>query len=176
MKARSLHRRLAPAIVVPLLFTVVSGMAFRVGRSWFGLSADFGGWMMALHEGRYLGERLVPFYVLFVGLALLAMIGSGLSLLRRRRLRLWHAWLAPLLAAPLLVSAVTGISFRLGKTWFDLPVPITRWLLRLHQGSYLGKDLRVVYVLLLGLGALALLGTGLGMTSLWRRRSAGLGG
>ena len=77
MKARSLHRRLAPAIVVPLLFTVVSGMAFRVGRSWFGLSADFGGWMMALHEGRYLGERLVPFYVLGVGLALLAMIASS---------------------------------------------------------------------------------------------------
>jgi hypothetical protein len=176
MKPRSLHRRLAPAIVVPLLLTVVSGMAFRVGRSWFGLSADFGGWMMALHEGRYLGERLVPFYVLFVGLALLAMIGSGLSLLRRRRLRSWHAWLAPLLAAPLLVSAVTGISFRLGKAWFDIPTPVARWLLRLHQGSYLGKDLRVVYVLLLGLGALALLGTGLGMTSLWRRRSAGLGG
>ncbi len=176
MKPRSLHRRLAPAIVVPLLLTVVSGMAFRVGRSWFGLSADFGGWMMALHEGRYLGKQLVPFYVLFVGLALLAMIGSGLSLLRRRRLRSWHAWLAPLLAAPLLVSAVTGISFRLGKAWFDIPTPVARWLLRLHQGSYLGKDLRVVYVLLLGLGALALLGTGLGMTSLWRRRSAGLGG
>ena len=144
MKARSLHRRLAPAIVVPLLFTVVSGMAFRVGRIWFGLSADFGGWMMALHEGRYLGERLVPFYVLGVGLALLAMIGSGLSLLRRRRLRSWHAWLAPVLAAPLLVSAVTGISFRLGKAWFDIPTPAARWLLRLHQGSYLGKDLRVV--------------------------------
>jgi hypothetical protein len=31
-------------------------------------------------------------------------------------------------------------------------------------------------LLLLGLGALALLGTGLGMTSLWRRRSARLGG
>ena len=176
MKARSLHRRLAPAIVVPLLITVVSGMAFRVGRSWFGLSADFGGWMMALHEGRYLGERLVPFYVLFVGLALLAMIGSGLSLLRRRRLRSWHAWLAPVLAAPLLVSAVTGISFRLGKAWFDIPTPVARFLLRLHQGRYLGKDLRVVYVLLLGLGALALQGIGLGMTNLWRRRSAGLGG
>jgi uncharacterized iron-regulated membrane protein len=87
MKARSLHRRLAPAIVLPLALTVVSGMAFRVGRSWFGLSADFGRWMMALHEGRYLGEQLVPLYVLSVGLALLAMIGSGLSLLRRRKQR-----------------------------------------------------------------------------------------
>jgi hypothetical protein len=176
MNARSLHRRLAPAIVLPLALTVVSGMAFRVGRSWFGLSADFGRWMMALHEGRYLGEQLVPLYVLSVGLALLAMIGSGLSLLRRRKQRSWHGWLAPLLFAPLMVSAITGISFRLGKAWFDLPAPATRWLLKLHQGSYLGKDLRVVYVLLLGLGALALLGTGLGMTSLWRRRSAGLGG
>ena len=46
----------------------------------------------------------------------------------------------------------------------------------MHQGSYLGKDLRVFYVLLLGLGALALLGTGLGMTRMGRRRSAGLGG
>ena len=85
---------------------------------------------MALHEGRYLGERPVPLYVLCVGLALL----------RRRKRRSWHAWLL-------------------------LP----------HQSSYLGKDLRVVYVLLLGAGALALLATGLGMTSLWRRRSEGLG-
>jgi hypothetical protein len=71
MNARSLPRRLAPAIVVPLALTVVSGVAFRVGRSWYGLSADFGRWMMALHEGRYLGEQLVPLYVLSVGLALL---------------------------------------------------------------------------------------------------------
>lgn len=127
--------------------------------------------MMAVHEGRVLGEPLVPFYVLSLGLALLAMIGSGLSLLRRRRQRSWHAWLAPLL-----VSAVTGISFRLGKAWFDIPTPVAHWLLRLHQGSYLGKDLRVVYVLLLGIGALALLGTGLAKSGLWRRRSVGLGG
>ncbi len=57
-----------------------------------------------------------------------------------------------------------------------LPLPAARWLLKVHQGSYLGKDLRVFYVLLLGLGALALLGTGLGMTRMGRRRSAGLGG
>ena len=176
MKARSLHRRLAPVIMLPLVLTVLSGMAFRVGRSWFGLSGDFGRWMMAVHEGRYLGEPLVPLYVLSVGLALLAMIGSGLSLLGRGKLRSWHARLAPLLVAPLLVSAITGISFRLGKAWFALPAPAARWLLQLHQGSYLGKDLRVFYVLLLGLGALALLGTGLGMTRVWRRRSAGLGG
>lgn len=175
IKARSLHRRLAPAIAVPLALTALSGMAFRVGRSWFGLSGAFGDWMLAVHEGRVLGEPLVPFYVLSVGLALLAMIGSGLSLLRRRRQRSLHAWLAPLLFAPLLVSAVTGISFRLGKAWFDIPTPVARWLLRLHQGSYLGKDLRVVYVLLLGIGALALLGTGLARTGLGRR-SVGVGG
>jgi hypothetical protein len=140
MKTGSLHRLLAPAIVLPLALTVLSGMAIRVGRSWFGLSGDFGRWMMAVHECRYIGEPLVPLYVLSVGLALLAMIGSGLSLLGRRQLRSWHAW-----------------------------------LLQLHQGSYLGKDLRVIYVLLLDLGGLALMGTGLGMTSLWRRHSAGLG-
>ena len=75
-------------------------------------------------------------------------------------------YLQPRLFAPLLVSAVTGIGFRLGKAWFDIPTPVARWLLRLHQGSYLGKDLRVVYVLLLGIGALALLGTGLARTGL----------
>ncbi|MFM7264171.1 MAG: hypothetical protein ACKOZW_00940 [Cyanobium sp.] len=169
MNPRSLHRRLAPAIAVPLALTAASGVAFRVGRSWFGLSGEFGGWMMALHEGRYLGAQLAPLYVLSVGLSLLAMIGSGLSLIRRRKRPSLHAWLAPLLFAPLLVSAVTGISFRLGKAWFDIPTPVARWLRRLHQGSYLGKDLRVVYVLLLGLGALLLLGTGLAKTSLWRR-------
>ena len=48
-------------------------------------------------------------------------------------------------------------------------------MLQLHQGSYLGKDLRVAYVLLLGLGTLALLATGLGVTSLWRSAPPGLG-
>jgi uncharacterized iron-regulated membrane protein len=184
MDMRRLHRKLAPVIIIPLLLTAFSGMAFRTGRSWFGLSDDFGDFMMVIHEGRFLGKSLVPVYVLLVGAGLMAMVATGFSMIKKRRkhsqsesrpaklnARLLHGILTPVFFLPLLVSASTGIIYRLEKAWLGLSTEQTNFFLNIHQGSYLGKDLRALYVLIVGLGLLAIVATGITMTGILRKRS-----
>ncbi len=80
-----------------------------------------------------------------------------------------HSFLAPVFCLPLLVSALTGITYRLGKAWFGLSGEQAKFFLNIHQGTYLGSSGRVVYILLVGLGLLALLTTGIQMTGVFRK-------
>ncbi len=163
-----LHRYLAIPLVLPLLLISTTGIAYRLGRSWFGLGDSFGDWMMAIHEGRFLGKSWVPFYVASVGLGLLMLVGTGAALWYRLQRR-WpaklpqerkvHRLLAPLLLLPLVISASTGVAYCLSTTWLGFSRREVRFLLFLHQGSYLGPALRPFYVLLVGAGLLMLLVT-----------------
>lgn len=184
MNFRKLHSKMALIVFIPLLLSAFSGVAYRIGRSWFGQSDQFGEFMMVIHEGRFLGQALVPFYVLLTGLGLVGMLITGITMLRKRKknnngelkpakfsLRLLHGFVAPVLFLPLLVSASTGITYRLGKAWFGLPKDQAKFFLDIHQGSYLGKELRAVYVLLVGLGLLGMLVTGIQMTGIFRSRT-----
>jgi uncharacterized iron-regulated membrane protein len=181
MNFRSLHRKISPILFLPLLLSALSGVAYRIGSSWFGLSNDFGELMMTIHEGRFLGQALAPFYILLVGLGLIGIVVTGLNMLLPMRTkksaeksakpnpRLWHRWLAPIFFLPLLVSASTGIMYRLGKVWFKLPKEQTSLLISLHQGTYFGQALRPLYILFVGLGLLGMLVTGIQMTSVFRK-------
>lgn len=183
MYLRKLHRKIAPIVFLPLLLSALSGMAYRIGRSWFGLSDEFGDLMMTIHEGRYLGKPLVPVYVLLTGLGLAAMLVSGITMLKNRKgksqakskpakpsFRLLHGYLAPIFFLPLLVTVLTGITYRLGKAWFGLSAQQAKFFLDIHQGNYLGKDLRALYILCLGLGLLSIIATGIQMTGIFRGR------
>jgi uncharacterized iron-regulated membrane protein len=172
---RAFHRKAAPIIFLPLLLTAVTGIFYRLGRS-FGISNQTANLLMSIHQGGFLGAPLSPIYVLLMGLGLLAMIATGLTLLKRRSSpkakRDWrwtHRILAPIAFLPLIISAVTGIGYRLGQSWFGLPREQTGLLLRIHQGSYLGEQGRMVYVLLVGLGLLGLLLTGINLSGVLRR-------
>ncbi|MFN3679376.1 PepSY domain-containing protein [Thermosynechococcus sp.] len=171
------HQFLVLLFALPLFISATTGIAHRLGRSWFGLSKDFGRAMMTLHEGRYLGEWGVPLYVLVIGLGLLGIIATGLGLLWGRSLpaqwsaRRLHHLLAALAALPLLVSATTGMAYRLGRNWFGLSKEQAAIFLSLHQGTYWGEVGRPFYVLLVGLSLLTLLATGLSMLTLLRRLS-----
>jgi uncharacterized iron-regulated membrane protein len=180
MNLRQFHRKIAPILFAPLLLTALTGVGYRIGRSWFGLSDEFGDFMMVFHEGRFLGRPIVPFYILLVGLGLSGMIVSGVSLISKRRKapssnlsklndRRIHKIIAPIAFLPLLVSATTGVAYRVGKAWLGLSNDQAAVLLRLHQGSYLGTVLRPIYVLLVGVGLVGLLVTGIKMTSLLRQ-------
>lgn len=136
--------------------------------------------MLTLHEGKFLGEDLVPIYILLVGLGLIGMVITGVTMMLPLRQQNWtkskkidnrglHRYLAALFFLPLLVSASTGIIFRLGKTWFGLSADHAKLVLAIHQGTYLGSYWRVFYILLIGLGLLGLLVTGLQMTGLFRK-------
>ncbi|MBE9118748.1 PepSY domain-containing protein [Lusitaniella coriacea LEGE 07157] len=74
---RKLHRTIAPIVLLPLLVTVFTGVTYRLGKSWFGLSRDRVHFLMTIHEGEYLGDTLEPLYVLLNGLGLLWMLITG---------------------------------------------------------------------------------------------------
>ncbi|MGA1264680.1 MAG: PepSY domain-containing protein [Prochlorothrix sp.] len=185
MNTRKLHRTVAPIAFLPLLLTALTGVFFRLGRAWFDIPAEVGQVLLTIHEGRFLGLPLVPFYVLFMGLGLLGLIVTGVTLLKvrwaaaarrdpdrpqRRDLRWIHGLVSTIACLPLLVSASTGIAFRLGKAWFNLPKESGRFLLMLHEGRYLGPTLQPFYVLAVGLGLVVLLVTGIQMTGVFRKR------
>ncbi|NEQ96752.1 MAG: PepSY domain-containing protein [Cyanothece sp. SIO2G6] len=74
---RTLHRIVAPIVLLPLLVTMFTGVFYRLGKSWFGLSRDQVHFLMVIHEGEYLGHTLEPIYVLLNGLGLLWMTVTG---------------------------------------------------------------------------------------------------
>jgi len=95
------------------------------------------------------------------------------------RLRQAHAWLAPVVLAPLLLSALTGVGYRLLRDWGGLSRDQTHPLMVLHEGEWLhawvGPLGETLYVLLNGLGLLWMLATGGYMAwerlrRSWRRR------
>ncbi len=181
MTFRKLHRQIAPILLLPLVITALTGMGYRLGRSWFMLPSDLAETFMVIHQGEYLGQSLVPIYVLLVGVGLLGLLATGMVMLRRsphpfasRKPNLTGRWLHRLIAAiaflPLCVTAITGIAYRLGQSWFGLSAEQARIFLNIHQGSYLGNALRPFYILLLGLSLLVLLVTGIRMTRIFRQR------
>lgn len=87
-----------------------------------------------------------------------------------RKIRKWHRRLAPIIFLPLLLTVTTGVVYRVANSWFDAPEEVGTILLYLHQGTFLGYELRVVYVILNGLGAIAMLFTGIYMTYLFSSR------
>ena len=76
------------------------------------------------------------------------------------RLRQWHAAAAPLVLAPLLITVLSGMSYRLLKDWAGLGRNQVHWLMVVHEGEWLGHWAEPIYVLLNGLGLLWMLGTG----------------
>lgn len=77
MRLRTLHATIAPFVFLPLLITICTGVAYRLGKSWLGLSRDQVHFLMVIHEGEYLGKTLEPLYVLLNGLGLLWMLTTG---------------------------------------------------------------------------------------------------
>lgn len=178
---RSIHRKLALVLFPLLAVSALTGLIYRVGRNWFKMSNETGAVVRSIHEGKYLGEFLSPFYVLLVGSGLLLLIGSGLTMVRRqagasgaspkRGARWFHRVVAIVLVLPLAVTALTGIGFKLTQSWFGWTKEQAQWLMDVHQGTLLfGKDHRVYYALFVGLGLLTLIVTGVRMMKWFRGR------
>lgn len=178
---RKLHRKVAPIIFIPLLLSAITGIIYRIGKSWFGMSGETADIFMVIHQGEYLGDQLKPIYVLLLGLGLIGMIVSGFTMIIRRfsserpakrpqDVRQIHRLLAPIFFAPLLVSAISGICYRLGKSWFGMSSEQAKIFMTIHQGSYLGSFLKPIYVLLVGLGLLGLIATGINMLGWFRKK------
>ncbi|MGQ4647425.1 hypothetical protein [Lyngbya aestuarii] len=87
----------------------------------------------------------------------------------KRTLRKLHRTLAPIIFLPFLVTAITGIIYRIGNSWFGMPREYSQLMLSIHQGTYLGEQLRPIYVLLNGLGLIGMVVTGIVMSGIFRR-------
>lgn len=90
------------------------------------------------------------------------------------RLRLAHASLAPLVLVPLLVTVISGVSYRLLRDWGGVSRDGAHLLMVLHEGEWLKRWLgphgETFYVLLNGMGLLWMLATGGAMAwQRWRR-------
>lgn len=86
-------------------------------------------------------------------------------------LRRAHAGLAPVVLLPLLITVLSGVGYRVARDWGGLGREAAHWLMVVHEGEWLARQLgrpaETVYVLLNGLGLLWMLVTGAAM--LWQR-------
>jgi hypothetical protein len=82
-----------------------------------------------------------------------------------------HRTVAPIVLLPLLITMMTGVTYRLSKDWFGFSRDQVHFLMTLHEGEYLGPTLEPIYVLLNGLGLLWMLVTGSIMAFQYFRRS-----
>jgi len=93
-------------------------------------------------------------------------------------LRQAHARLAPLVLLPLMLTVLTGTSYRLLRDWGGLGRDQAHWLMVLHEGEWLrhwfGPNGETLYVLLNGLGLLWMASMALEqLQRRWRRRGGG---
>jgi uncharacterized iron-regulated membrane protein len=179
---RKIHRKIAPILFLPLMVSALTGISYRLGKSWFGMSGDSAHIFMVIHQGEYLGDQLKPIYILLLGLGLLGAIATGLTMTvifnktaknqanSRLDFRQVHRLLAPIIFLPLIVSALTGITYRIGKSWFGMSADSADIFRQIHQGEYFGDIGKPIYVFLVGLGLIAMLITGINMTGIFRRR------
>ncbi len=95
-------------------------------------------------------------------------------------LRQAHATVAPLVLLPLVLTVITGTSYRLLRDWGGLGRNQAHWLMVLHEGEWLrqwfGPNGETVYVLLNGLGLLWMLATGASLAVDQLRRRLGRSG
>ncbi len=84
--------------------------------------------------------------------------------------RKYHRQIAPIFFIPLLLTALTGVIYRVTESWFGIEGDVVEIFLDIHQGNYLGKQLRPFYVLFLALGVIGLIISGVIMTRLLANR------
>lgn len=178
---RKIHRKIAPILFLPLMVSALTGIGYRLGKSWFGMSSDSAHIFMVIHQGEYLGDQLKPIYILLLGLGLLGAIATGLTMTvifnktaknkanSKLNFRQVHRLLAPIIFLPLIVSALTGITYRIGKSWFGMSADAAHIFMEIHQGEYFGDFGKPIYVFLVGLGLIAMLITGINMTGILRQ-------
>ena len=79
--------------------------------------------------------------------------------------RQFHKSLAPWVFLPLLISAITGLIYRISKDLLGFSRDEVHWLMSLHEGEWLGDYGELIYVILNSLGLLWMLITGFKMFS-----------
>ena len=77
---RKIHRKVAAISAIPLLITLISGTAYSILQP-LGVDAF---WLIKWHTGNFGIINLQPFYSIFLGIASIISIISGLRLLQKK--------------------------------------------------------------------------------------------
>ncbi len=83
--ARRWHRVLGAVLLLPLAATAVTGMLYKTGQAWFGISEETARLLMTIHEGAWLGRGNKVYYSVLTGCGLLALGFFGLALRRGKK-------------------------------------------------------------------------------------------
>jgi len=169
------HRTLALWVSLPLVISALSGVLYRVGRAWFDIPKGSWGWLMDLHTGAWLGRWGSVIYLSLAAIGLLIMAGSGAAMLLKRGSKMparrRHRLLGMTLLLPLVATAITGISYKIGIEFFGLSDSMQSLLMDIHQGSWMGHAAAPFNVLLVGSGLLILILSGLRIGPWWRKKN-----
>ena len=76
---RKIHRKITAISAIPLLITIVSGTIYSILQP-LGVDAF---WLIKWHTGNFSIINLQPFYSIFLGIASIISIVSGLRLLKK---------------------------------------------------------------------------------------------
>lgn len=170
---RRLHRKFSLFLFALVAVSAATGVSFRVGKKWLGMDGQTGQTVMAWHTGEWLGDEFSIYYVILAGSALLFLLITGVPMLLQKAggspFRHWHRVLGAILFLPLAVTAVTGILYKAGQAWFGITEETADLLMTIHEGGWLGKNLKVYYSVVVGGGFLAL--GALGLATLRKRPS-----
>jgi GGDEF domain-containing protein len=169
---RKRYPLIVPILIIPLLATGITGIIYGVANRLGLLPKMLSNILMNIHQGEFLGKKLMPFYVLFMSLSIFAI---GLKTLIKNRENLIFRstkpntisvgkLLALILVIPLAICVETGVAYRLGTDWFNMPSKQTAIFLSIHTGAPLGIILGILYILITGLGLILLSIMGIKMT------------
>lgn len=163
---RKLHRKLAPWLLPFLLLSAITGIVYRIGRSWFAFTKETGNEVLYFHTGAWFGTHGSVVYVIALGIGLLFLIASGLYMWKagsssKTKLRKSHSFLGVIFSLPLIITAVTGIAYQVGSQWLHADEKTLKLIMNLHQGTWLGPTVRPFYILLIGIPLIFLCLSGL---------------
>ena len=80
LSKRKIHRKVAAISAIPLLITIISGTIYTILQP-LGVDAF---WLIKWHTGNFSIINLQPFYSIFLGIASIISIISGLRLLQNK--------------------------------------------------------------------------------------------
>jgi hypothetical protein len=143
MSFRTIHRRIAIAMSVPIIMTIGTGFTYRFARNVLSVDKQSVKWLMSVHVMSVWGIQSI--YPLIVGLSMIGLIIAGLpmtpirmgcqsmyqsivqslnrsskpnnSILQTSYVSMTHQWFGLIAAIPLSISSLTGIVWTLHKYW-----------------------------------------------------------
>ena len=80
LSKRKIHRKVAAISAIPLLITIISGTIYSILQP-LGVDAF---WLIKWHTGNFSIINLQPFYSIFLGIASIISIITGVKLLQKK--------------------------------------------------------------------------------------------